>query len=855
MNLIIKKMLINRQMKINCLWLLILPGFLWLLAPLQAEGLTMPRIYVTAVNLSLEEIPPLAPGDEILGEVTLWNHEDLIFPDLKLRVKLIGSAGLIDAREVTSPFSLLPQQETNKNFRYTIPIQAPSEEAMIRIELINSRGEDFAWIDQKITVTGLDRFVEISDFSFVRSEEIFHPGGGLVYQPLEPPKITFRIENQSNQEITVYPVTRLHRRSFGNVVDEKRHPLMTIRPHEPEQYLLDLDGLSQPNSYLTELVIYDSQTNLAISNIALYRWIIPGRSANIISLAVDQPYYWRQREALVDLKITGPADHLTPSPNGTIKLSFYDYQDKLVGQAQQDNVSLIGAQDITLSVPIEEIVTNPSIVATIQSGGTILDEYRVNIYDERYQTPAIANNWWQNYQEEILFIVAILVTFLMLGLYFGSQRQPDDEGENLKETLVIFIVASLMILAPLKLSQAITIVNPGCCETQARLLSPRPPSEEKPTYFLEEEIRFVGSFSGARADNQLFFNKISFYITEDKEITFTDCCRNQENDCLVMNECLCATGCQYAYGAKSSYYPLTAIRNAQWCDQVKSQPDTEQNNIYKLGEIYPDDQPSSHQPYRIEYDQTFTIPQHLPFSGPVRFYVVYSGTHWNDHWHWSVIYQEGHIATKPKIKSTWVEWNYTDAPRQPILAWEYQSENGHRQSAYQIILSANSNLSNPLIETGWIKSSNQSYGTPAGLLEWNQRYYWQVRVEDEHNQRSAWSPLASLITPLHAYPTVDFDWQPQPIHAQSEIQFVNKSNVYGGSRIARNQWVIRDRVTDEVIFTSNATNPRIIFDEQGYFTATLSVTDSSGYSASLSQNIEVRYPLSNTQDYLPTPVY
>jgi len=855
MNLIIKKMLISRQMKINCLWFLLLPGFLWLLTPLQAEGLTMPRIYATEVNLSIEGISPLAPGDEILGEVVLWNYEDLIFPDLKLRVKLIGSAGLIDAREVTSSFSLSPQQEVTKNFRYTIPIQAPSEEAVVRIELINSRGEDFTWIDREITITGLDRFIEISDFSFVRSEEVFHPGGGLIYQPLEPPKITFRLENQSNQEINVYPVTRLHQRSFGAVIDEKRHPSITIQPTEPEQYLLDLDGLSQPNSYLTELVIYDSQTNLAISNIVLYRWVVLGRSANIISLAVDQPYYWRQREALVNLKITGPADHLTPSPNGTIKLSFYDQEGKLVGQTQQDSVSLIGAQEINLSVPIEEIVTNPSMVASIQSGGTVLDEYRVNIYDERYQPPTIANNWWQRYQEELLFIIAILVTFLMLGLYFGFRRKQDDEDESLKETLAILIVASLMILAPLKLSQATTIVDLGCCETQARLLSPRPPSKDQPTYFLEDEIRFAGSFSGARADNQLFFNKISFYITEDKDISFTDCCHHQENDCLVMNECLCASGCQHAYGAQSSVYPLTAIKNVQWCDQVKNQPDRGQDNIYKLGEIYPDDRPNSHQPYRIEYDQTFTIPKHLPFSGPVRFYVVYSGTHWNDHWHWSVIYQEGYIATKPKIESAWVEWNYADAPRQPILTWEYQSENGHHQSAYQIILSANSNLSNPLIETGLIESPNQSYGTPAGLLEWNQRYYWQVRVQDEHRQWSDWSPLASFVTPLHAYPAVDFDWQPQPIHAQSEIQFVNKSNTYGGSRITHHHWVVRDRVTDEVIFTSNAANPRIIFDKTGYLKITLSVTDNSGYSASLSQNIEVRYPLSTTQDRLPTPIY
>lgn len=813
----------------------------------------MPRIYITEVDLSPETLPSLAPGDEVSGKVTIWNYEDLILPDLKLRIKLIGSVGLIEIKDLSQTFSLAPQFETVKSFRYTIPTHAPSEELTLRIEVVNSRGEDFTWSDQKITVTGLNRFVKLSDFSFIQEEENFHPGAGLVYQPLEPPQISFKVENSFDQKITAYPVVRLHRRSLGTMIDEKRHPEFTIDAQSSEQYLLNLTGIGQPNSYLTELALYDHETNLPISNTALYRWVVLGRNANILSIAVDQPYYWRQREALVSLKIVGPADHLTPLPFGSVSVSFYDHEDRLVGQSQQENINLAGTQEITLSVPIEEMVTNPRIVAAVQSSGIVLDEYQVNIHDENYRQPSTPESWWQRYQEELLFIIAILITFLMLGFYFGFGRKKDDEETD--ETFIFLIIIFLLMIIPLNTSQAMFGVDSGCCETQARLISPLPPSEQKPTYFLEEEIRFTGSFSGAQADNQLFFNKISFYITEDKEITFTDCCQGQENDCSVENNCLCPSGCRNAYGAQSSYYQLEEARDIKWCDQVKNQLAENEENFYKLGEIYPDDSPSLHQPYRLEYDESFIIPRGLSFSGPVRFYVVYSGTHWNDHWHWSVAYQEGHITEGPIVKDSWVEWNYVDAPRQPILVWDYQSVNNHSQGAYQIILSQNANLSNPVIQTEPIESPNQSYGTPASLLEWDTRYYWRVRVRDEHNQWSDWGPSASFVTPLHAYPAVNFDWQPDPIHALMEIQFINKTEAYGGARIVQNTWTFINRMTDEVVLTSSLANPRITFQEKGYLSAILAVTDSSGYSASFSKDFEVRYPLTDPQDRLPTPVY
>jgi len=275
--------------------------------------------------------------------------------------------------------------------------------------------------------------------------------------------------------------------------------------------------------------------------------------------------------------------------------------------------------------------------------------------------------------------------------------------------------------------------------------------------------------------------------------------------------------------------------------------------IHKLGEIYPNDGILTSKPYATEYDQSFLIPENLPFSGPVRFYVVYSGMHDSSHWHWNISYQEGYILREPIIQETKEDYDYVNAPLQPILSWAYSSPNNHPQIAYQILLDSHPDFSDPIIETNPIHSSINSYGIPANSLSWHARYYWRVRVQDDHQLWSEWSNVSSFITLKHPYPSVEFEWAPKPIHAQLEILFVDQSIAYGNSSIVSYHWHFLDRTNNETITNSYSKNPKISFKNKGYISAILTVVDSSGYSASLTKKFEVHYPLSKESDILPSP--
>lgn len=410
---------------------------------------------------------------------------------------------------------------------------------------------------------------------------------------------------------------------------------------------------------------------------------------------------------------------------------------------------------------------------------------------------------------------------------------------------IFFLTSGIILLAGFSLSAyASTEVTGGCCDTYARLVSPAPPSSEKPAYLLGEEIRFAGSFSATRSNSGLFFNKIKVYVTEDKDAPLVDCCGETQDNCAIEINCLCPQGCLNAYGAQSDYLELNEIENARWCDQVKDVSQQDPSfRFHKLGEIYPSDSPRNRKPYAAEYDQSFIIPEDLPFSGQVRFYIIYSGVHEKGHWHWSATYQEGYIARPPTIKNMWEDWNYADAPLQPILNWDYHSRDNNPQIAYQIALGEERSISRPLLKTDIISSPTHSYGLPPNILGWNTRYYWQVRVQDDYGQWSSWSSPASFATLIHAYPSVSFDWTPKPIHAQAKTEFIDLTSTYGGSHIINRHWTFRDRVTGDTITTSTAARPAITFREKGYLAATLTVTDSSGYSTSRTRNFEVFYPL------------
>jgi len=175
-----------------------------------------------------------------------------------------------------------------------------------------------------------------------------------------------------------------------------------------------------------------------------------------------------------------------------------------------------------------------------------------------------------------------------------------------------------------------------------------------------------------------------------------------------------------------------------------------------------------------------------------------------------------------------------------ILSWKFTDPDGDSQSAYQVQVDDNSDFSSPLIDTGKIQSSSNSYATLPGILKYNSTYYWRVKVWDSKGASSNFVSGLSFSTPPHQYPEPKFTFSPQKPFAGQTVSFTDQSIFYDSNPSKRKwEW---DFDGDGKI-DSTLQNPTTIFPEVKNYKITLKVTDSDSFSCSASVSLLPLLPL------------
>jgi hypothetical protein len=122
------------------------------------------------------------------------------------------------------------------------------------------------------------------------------------------------------------------------------------------------------------------------------------------------------------------------------------------------------------------------------------------------------------------------------------------------------------------------------------------------------------------------------------------------------------------------------------------------------------------------------------------------------------------------------ELSQCTAPLQYLFNWAFTDQDVNDfQTAYQIEVFNDPGLSDLVHDSTKVISGSQQYSLPGGLLNYNSTYYWQVRVWDEGNNMSDWSEGDSFTTPDHAYPSVDFTWDPPAPSLLEPVDFFDAS--------------------------------------------------------------------------------
>jgi hypothetical protein len=201
------------------------------------------------------------------------------------------------------------------------------------------------------------------------------------------------------------------------------------------------------------------------------------------------------------------------------------------------------------------------------------------------------------------------------------------------------------------------------------------------------------------------------------------------------------------------------------------------------------------------------------------------------------------VNLPPAADSLATKNDYCGGGLATIFSWVYSDPENDPQSFRQIQVDDSADFSSPADDTGKFKAVTNSYVTIASKLNYNTLYFWRLKVWDASGNDSGWVNGRNFRTPRHGYPKIDFKWMPTP-RVKEEVVFTDRTRVFGGAKVSTWSWVIQGATPK----TSSDKEVIVIYGSLGDYEATLTVTDSSGYSCSLQKSINVKNSLRDWEE-------
>ncbi len=196
--------------------------------------------------------------------------------------------------------------------------------------------------------------------------------------------------------------------------------------------------------------------------------------------------------------------------------------------------------------------------------------------------------------------------------------------------------------------------------------------------------------------------------------------------------------------------------------------------------------------------------------------------------------------------------------------WDYYDADGDSQEKYEIHVSENSNFpSDDRFEKSVdISASSCSLNLDddsfwKSELDFNTTYYWRVRVHDG-NFWSEWYESQFTIERTHPSPFPIFSYSPVLISSGEIVTFFSEkwddelselkvSQVYDGSDPIYS-WTFEGGNPSSATSTSTVTTT---FEDIGYRSVTLEVTDASGYSCIRNETMDIKLPIPEWKEMSP----
>ncbi|MEK7659353.1 MAG: PKD domain-containing protein [Patescibacteria group bacterium] len=197
---------------------------------------------------------------------------------------------------------------------------------------------------------------------------------------------------------------------------------------------------------------------------------------------------------------------------------------------------------------------------------------------------------------------------------------------------------------------------------------------------------------------------------------------------------------------------------------------------------------------------------------------------------------------------TVTEPNYCVSGPAATIGWTYSDPSGSPQSAYQVQIDDQGSFNSPEWDSclggppnGTCASGNTSTlnSTPQGILQFNKTYRARVKAWNQYDVSSDWIVSSIWRTPNHAYPQVNFFFArvagQQQLIPNDPIQFTDQTVFYDGKGDQNHSW--------SWFFgdggSSTQKNPVKSYSQSNTYNVTLTATDNTNQSCSISKPVNV----------------
>jgi len=399
-----------------------------------ASALLTPQIYFESDPI-LEKNDFVA-GEAVKGTVDLWNYEESTMPDLIFNFQLMDKevdgifTQTVSEIRGTETFSLGAGQKATKEFKFNLPANLPKGNFNLRVQLVNSRGEEMSWADKMISIGGDGKFLALDNNWIVKNGQNLSAGAGVYYQPGEVCNIKFDVYNGSGFSLSAYYKITTYERSVGDIADQVKKETMVFKPGDRKTISAVVPKLDKPEVYFSEVGFYDDKTGEMISNPVFFRWIISGDGAKVLFMGADKSSYQAGEQAKVSVQYNGPADSNVEAGKGTINVKLVNQQGATVGEVKKE-IDL-KAGELAIDVPLIKNVDNPKIVSEIVKDDKSLDKYQVEVEGAKTRVlpaepgpePLMTQSFLQRYGVGIAgAMLALLAAFLTIRLFSKNKAQ------------------------------------------------------------------------------------------------------------------------------------------------------------------------------------------------------------------------------------------------------------------------------------------------------------------------------------------------------------------------------------------------------------------------------------------------